>query len=153
MALPTWAYDTILRMKRSGESAYVTVARVDDLDGPSRTRESIEATHLRSPNQHKEFMPGLMDGGEVTFLVQFDPRDATHDADTGLEKAYYDRENADWQILTPIPGTPLNTRWGYQFKGHLTQMGQQYPKNGLMTQQITIKLSGAALLDEYVTTP
>jgi hypothetical protein len=134
-------------MKMDGDSIFTTIARVVDLDGPTRNRESIEATHLRSPDQHKEFMPGLMDGGEVNFSVQFDPRDASHDAATGLEAAYYEIKNATWRILPPIPGT--TGRWGYEFLGHLTKMGQKYPVNGLVTQDVSIKLSGPATLDDY----
>ena len=149
IAEPTWAYDTAMQIKRFGDSVFTTIARVEDLDGPSRSRDSIEATHLRSPKQHKEFMAGLMDGGEVNFTIQFDPRDPSHDASTGIEAAYYDRKNATFRILPPIPGTSTGYRWGYEFQGHITKMGQKYPMGDLVRQDVSIKLSGPADLDEY----
>lgn len=147
MADPTWAWDTVLQMKRDGESEFLNIARVEDIDGPPRSRDSIEATHLRSTNKYREWMPGLKDGGEVTFTLQYDPTDSSHDETTGLEAAFSDDENATWRVLTPITGT--TGRYGWEFEGHITKMGIKLPKDKLITQDVSIRVSGPVTLDDY----
>jgi len=52
---------------------YVPVAEVVAITPPGMSRESIEATHLKSPDQFKEHIAGLMDAGEASFSFNYLP--------------------------------------------------------------------------------
>jgi hypothetical protein len=54
-------------------SAYVEVAEVTSITWPGYARDAVEATHLNSDDQFREYVPGLMDAGEVTIEMNFIP--------------------------------------------------------------------------------
>lgn len=54
-------------------TAYVDVAECTSITWPGYTRDAVEATHLNSDDQFREYIPGLMDAGEVTLELNFVP--------------------------------------------------------------------------------
>ena len=54
-------------------SSYVDVAEVTTISWPSYARDAVEVTHLNSDDQFREYVPGLMDGGEVTLEMNYIP--------------------------------------------------------------------------------
>lgn len=59
-------------IKGSG-STYVYVAEVTNLTPPGFSRDTVEATHLESPDDFKEYIAGLADGGEATITINYAP--------------------------------------------------------------------------------
>src|SRR3990167_5945795 len=47
------------------------VSEVTDIDCDGPKVEMIDFSHLLSPDAHKEFKPGLIDGGAVSFEVNY----------------------------------------------------------------------------------
>ena len=58
-----------------GTGSFQKVAEVTNLTPPGRTRDTVDATHLESPDGYKEYIPGLKDAGEATLTINFDPAD------------------------------------------------------------------------------
>lgn len=56
-----------------GGSTYTAVAEVTNITWPGYTRDAVDATNMASPNEFREFIPGLMDAGEVTIEMNFIP--------------------------------------------------------------------------------
>ena len=56
-----------------GGSTYTAVAEVTSITWPGYSRDAIDVTHMTSPSQFREFIPGLMDAGEVTIELNFIP--------------------------------------------------------------------------------
>lgn len=54
-------------------SSYVEVAEISSITWPGYARDAVEATHLNSDDQFREYVPGLMDAGEVTIEMNFIP--------------------------------------------------------------------------------
>ncbi|MDK1103953.1 MAG: phage tail tube protein [Actinomycetota bacterium] len=54
-----------------------TIAEVVSITGPGVSRDTIEKTHLTSDGMAREFIPGLIDGGDVTVELNFLPDDTT----------------------------------------------------------------------------
>lgn len=54
-------------------SSYVEVAEVTSITWPGYARDAVEATHLNSDDQFREYIPGLMDAGEVSIELNFVP--------------------------------------------------------------------------------
>ena len=72
-----------------GAGTWAAAANVLSIGGIDRTVDSVEVTHLTSPNQFREYIPGLKDGATVEFEVDFDPTHATHSASgNGLQALF-----------------------------------------------------------------
>jgi hypothetical protein len=56
-----------------GGSTYTAVAEVTNITWPGYTRDAVDATNMASPNEFREFIPGLMDAGEVTIEMNYIP--------------------------------------------------------------------------------
>lgn len=69
------------------EANLAELAEVVDVTFPSDEVDEVEATHLQSPGRRKEFIPGLIDGGEVTITNNYDPGSATDLLLTGAKDA------------------------------------------------------------------
>src|SRR5512137_907291 len=97
------AYGTLLQMGDGHGTAetFATIAEVGDIDGPSMSVDTIDMTNHSSAGARKEFIPSLIDSGEISFPVNFIPDDATHDATTGLQKIMNDRDVWNWQMVFP----------------------------------------------------
>jgi hypothetical protein len=59
------------------EGTLTQLAEVVTATFPSDETDEVEATHLLSPGRRKEFISGLIDGGEVTVTMNYDPGSAT----------------------------------------------------------------------------
>jgi hypothetical protein len=63
-------------------STFTTIAQVITISGPNRAVASVEVTTLDSTE--RTFRPGLLDNGELSFTIQYDPDATTHTALTAL---------------------------------------------------------------------
>ena len=58
----------------SPTEAFATVAEVTAISGPGISRDTIDATHMESPDRFREFVGGLRDGGEVTVTLNLNAK-------------------------------------------------------------------------------
>lgn len=56
--------------------AFKKVADVTNLTPPGMTRDTVDATHLESPDGYKEFIAGLKEAGEATLTINYDPTES-----------------------------------------------------------------------------
>ena len=63
-------------IKAIGASDYTKVAEVTAITPPGQTRDTIDATHLESPDGVKEFIGGLIEGGEASITINFEAEQA-----------------------------------------------------------------------------
>jgi predicted secreted protein len=59
------------------EANLVELAEVVECGFPSDEVDEVEATHLKSPGRRKEYIAGLIDGGEFTATMNYVPGSAT----------------------------------------------------------------------------
>lgn len=57
-----------------------TIGEVDDIQGPSWTRDVIELKTVDATVKFKRFLKGVSDGGEFTFTLNFDDDATGHQA-------------------------------------------------------------------------
>jgi xanthine/CO dehydrogenase XdhC/CoxF family maturation factor len=94
------------------EANLTLLAEVVDTTFPQDETDEVEATHLNSPGRRKEFLAGLIDGGEVTINLNYVPGAATDLLLTAAKEAGTTRKvrfvipddsgtgAADWNIVT-----------------------------------------------------
>lgn len=88
---------------------FTSIAEVTSIGGPALGLGSVEATHLTSPNKWKEYIPGMLEGGEVTLELNFLPGNATQsDTSGGLLNDMRTRAINNYQIA--FPDSP-STQW------------------------------------------
>jgi len=118
---------------------FTPIANITNISGPSRSRETIDVTTHDSPDGYMEFIGGLKDGGEISLELNYDPTETTHDLDADFESDV----PLDYRIVL-LPGTPDEHTW--DFKGIITEIGDEFPYDDKMARSITIKVSGKPVL-------
>jgi predicted secreted protein len=123
-------------------SAMELVGELTSLSEPSRSKDTVDATHMGSPDRYREFIAGLKDGGEVPLegnRVQGD------DGQTALEDAFeYD---GSVYVVLEIPTVPA-VRW--TLKGILTSREGETPLDDKMTFSASLKVTGKPSLAPVV---
>ena len=105
---------------------------------PNGEVETVEATHLKSPNRRREFISGMIEDGELEVVLNYVPGSTTDvlilgALTSGMDKSYkavIPRLTANWNIT----GTCIVT--GYD-RGSVEA-------DGKMEATMTVRLTGAS---------
>lgn len=135
MATPRAAIGTLLQ-KGNGASpeVFTTVATVGNITGPGLKGDTIDVTNHDNTTMYKEFIVGLKEGGDVKFVLYFDPTETTH---TGLITTFENRTVSNWKLELPV--SPAQ---GWSFAGVVTAFDNKFDVNGAIMADVTIKVSG-----------
>ena len=146
------AFGTILAYGNSETPTeeFTKVAQVKDIKGPSMSRDTIDVTNHQSPGGYGEFLASFADGGEVTFTVEYDPGDVTHDQTTGLLKMMGETTRRNWRLIFPVVTNTPGTYRGLQFLAIMTGFSPSAEVKGSLTADITMKVAGAVTQGTYV---
>ena len=129
---------TLLQRESSlGSASFTTIANCKSWSGPSTENAEIDVTSLTSTG--KEFIPGLIDYGDLTLELLFDPNNATH------QQLFTDAEASPptvtgWRIQFVTP--TINFYWS-AFVKSFSISGEV---DGAITGSLTLRLSGARVV-------
>lgn len=131
----TSGYGTLLK-KGDGATAevFTTVAEVKSISGPNLSMDTIDATHMESPNAFREFIPSLKSAGDVTLEMNYLPANANQ---AGFITDFQNRTLRNWKIVFPDAAT---TTWA--FSGYITAFAPSAAVDGMLTASATITVSG-----------
>jgi hypothetical protein len=110
-------------------ASFTNVAEVTNVSPPQYARDAIEATHHGSPNGYREYIPGMMDAGDVTLEINYIPSAA----DTIIAALQAGRG----QFRITLPNAISVT-----FSGIVTAYSPEAPLDGKMSATVTIKVDG-----------
>lgn len=116
------------------------VAKLLNISPPEMSREDIDVTNHDSPDEFREFIPGLKDGGEVPVEGHLIPTDSTQ---TSLLAAIDINEPEPWTIEFPtIPKLYV------RFTGYVKsfKVGDA-PIDGSLTFTATIRVTGKPVIE------
>lgn len=131
-------------------STSVEIGNITSFNPPSPSADEIESTNLTS--SAKEFVQGLIDYGEGSFEVNFDPSSAAHQAVlTGLAAGttrefligFSDATTAVPSVTDSSFGSPPTTRSWVKFTGFIKGFVMQGGTNDLVKATLTIRNSGS----------
>lgn len=111
---------------------YTAFAEVTEISLPELARDSIDLTHLSSPDGYREFKPGLADAGEAGIVYNLIPGLAD---DAVIRAHLATRAVETWRVVFPN-GAKL------EFRGFATAHGGAVPMDDKMTGSATFKVSG-----------
>lgn len=136
------SFGTLLQVgDGSTPESFATVAEVRDITPIGVNSDTEEVTHMSSPGGYKEYLPTLLDAGEVSFEVNWDPVAATHGYATGLLKDAEDQVLRNFQLLLPDPAT---TTWA--FSAYVTAVKPKTTVGGVLRSDITLRPTGQPTL-------
>ncbi len=71
-------YGLTFRIKASAEATdYTALAEVYSVTPPESTIDTVEVTHMQSPNRKREYIPALSDNGTASAEMNYVPGSAT----------------------------------------------------------------------------
>jgi len=119
--------------------AYTVLGEVTNIEPASDSIDQEDVTHMASPNRRREFIAGLIDGGEATVEFNFVPGSAT---DILLRAHMAAGTVANHRITFPAaPSTPT-VRHRLVVPCFITAYNRSAPLATKMVATITLKRSG-----------
>ncbi len=129
----TGAYGTLLQRSTDGV-AYTTVSEITNLSGPGRSAETLDFTHMESPEGYREIKPSFKSGGEVTLEVNYTPAVASQYV---LSQDFESQLIRYWKVAWPDDANSYT-----KFQGYVTAIAPAAPVDGKLTENVTIMVSG-----------
>lgn len=116
-----------------------TITEVIDISGPEQKAEKDDVTNQSSPNFYKEWIPTLLDGGDVSFNCNYVPGDS---AQGGLLTAMQARTLEAFTLTPPSPYASSVI----SFDAYVTDWDIKTPHNKKATLQIKLAVTGPVTL-------
>ncbi|MER8262737.1 phage tail tube protein [Streptomyces griseus] len=120
----------------AGPEVFTAIANVTDITPPALERETIDVTTHGSPDQWREHIGGLKDGGEVSIDINYDPR--LHDT---LVADLDDSNPRSYKVVWP------GTLGDWSFKAILKGFEPEAPHDDKLAASLTFKVSGKPVLN------
>lgn len=117
--------------------AFVTIAEVTSISGPTQSSETIEVTSFDSAA--KEFIPALRDSGEVTFEFNFVGEDTSQAA---LRTDFANGKVSNYKIDCDDATATLIVSSKYAFAASVTSLSTNFATNDKISGSCTLKISG-----------
>jgi predicted secreted protein len=114
--------------KRNG----VAIGEINSIDGPTKSRETIEVTRLEDVDGYRQYIAGLREPGTVTLNMNF-------------TRENYDLLNADFEsdtIQSYAIELPDDDETVFTFNGFVTELPISIPIGDKITCDVTIQISG-----------
>ena len=74
-SVATSGFGTLIKIAHVlSPTVFDTIAEVTGITGPGEKMDTIECTHMESPSAYKEYLPSLLDAGEVSFDFSWFPK-------------------------------------------------------------------------------
>ena len=120
-----------------GSHTWAAIAEINNIGGPSMTRDTIDATSLDSTDGYREFIAGFRDGGTVALSMNFIR------ANYALFKADFESDSlGNYEVI--LPDDDVTT---LEFQGLVTELPLTIPPDDKITMDISIKISGKVTLN------
>lgn len=127
-------------------SQFYDLGEVFNITPPSATADQIDVTHMQSPSRRREFISGLIDGGEASFEMNYIPGSMADDRLNAILDADPDERRRTWRII--YPNSIVHT-----FDAELTGYEPSVPTDDKMTATVTLKVTGVVTRESLLDSP
>ena len=162
-----WVPQTDANINTANEQAidWVKIGQTRDFTGPNFDINDVDVTNNDSPNHFKEYIPGLIEPGDLSFSIIFNPSDATHVAQAAtdteaLMAMLLAREVRHFRLQLPIgtsgryesvadplPDWDTANDTFYSFDGYIKGLGNEAQMEDAVMMDVTLKVTGNVRLD------
>jgi predicted secreted protein len=138
--MPSNAFAGVGTLFKRGDGAsnetFATIAEVNSITGPNKTRDTIDVTSLDSTGAYREFIASFRDSGEVTLNMNF-----TMAGYSDMNDDFESASLVNYQIILPDTGATT-----FDFAGLVTAINNSVPTDDKVSMDVTIKISGQVTL-------
>jgi hypothetical protein len=120
--------------------AFNTILDVLELTAPGISLDTEELTNHSQTDFYRKFGGTLLDAGELSAMVLYDPANATH---VQLVTDIQARTQRNFRM--EFPGATTNARWS--FSGFITEFTPETPTDEHLKASISIKLTGSVTIE------
>ena len=120
----------------AGTLVYTELGEVKSANKPNAQVDQVEVTHMGSPDQVKEFISGLSDGGEITIGMNWVPGATT---DTFIEE-WREGGNERRSVKITTPNSKV-----YTFPAFILGYSASIPVGEVMEAELNLKVAGAVV--------
>lgn len=132
-------YGTILRVATpEAPAVFLELGEITAVTPPPMSRDTVDATHMQSPEKWREFIAGLKDGGEISMDLNFIPASET---DVRLREAQTEDKPSPVEIEFPNGSV-------WSFKAFCTGYEPDVPLDDKMTATCTWKVTGKPTFED-----
>lgn len=116
-----------------GTEVFTEIAEVKSISGPNTSSQVIDVTHMGSSDNTREFLPTLIDPGDISMSLNFRPDNDTH---IDLRVNQKERTRTNWQLVFTDPSATV-----YSFAGYVTGFQITAEIESALQAQCTVKLT------------
>jgi len=118
---------------------FTNMVELKTVEPPDEQADDIEVTHFGSPNRTKEYIRGLIDAGEATFGINYQPVAHTEQAALVALKNSGEKRNIRIVLAGGIETI--------DFPGYVKGFKRNLGPNDAITADITLKVAGGVNSD------
>jgi len=119
---------------------FTAIGNIISIGGPELARDGLDISTMDSTSKYREFLPAMLDAGEITIEVNYDgTASGTGDFLAGKLAA-----TNHLVIIRFGDHTQPTNESNWKCQGAITALGHALPFDDKVTQSVTIKLSGVA---------
>lgn len=136
------SFGTFLKLGDGGATeVFATIAEVKDIKGPKLSLETEDVTSHDSTDGWVEHIGTLLDGGDVSFELNWLPANATQSFTAGLLKDMVGRTKRNFQLVVPAAASLTWT-----FAALVTEFQPELKVKGAQVASIKLQISGKPTL-------
>jgi hypothetical protein len=124
---------TTVAYESATPGTYTPIGETFEFEPPTLSMDTIDSTDFSHTDGYRRFIGGLIDGGEITFTLNFDPAGTVYGA---LETILETRAVKNWKFA--YAGSTVNTI----VSALITSLGRVVPMDDKMSMPVTLKVSG-----------
>jgi predicted secreted protein len=114
---------------------FTNISEVISIEPPDAQADDIEVTHFESPGGYKEYIRGMLDAGEVSFSVNWDPTNRATHAQIRTDKASGLVHN--YRLVFPGAIETIT------FPAYVKGLKRNDEPGAAITADVTLKVTGA----------
>jgi predicted secreted protein len=128
------ARGTMLQRGSGSPTTYTTIAEVLKIQRSGSKADLADVTNMDSPSSFREFLPTLLDSGEVSFECNFIPSSSSQ---ATVLSDFTNQTLSPWKI--ELPG---GTEGNWTFNAYVTSDDIDIPIDKQVTKSVKLKISG-----------
>ena len=142
---PIVGYRTVIQRGDGGTpiETFTNIGFITDISGPEVMLETVDSTHIKSPNRVSTILPAVSTIGDLKLTFEFDPKDSEHN---GLINDSLDKIRRNFRLIFPDGyqaqenDSALNTIWS--FSGYVTQFRTSIKPDDVVIGTLSIAVDG-----------
>jgi predicted secreted protein len=127
--------------------AATAIGNVLSISGPSITVDSLDISTMGSTGKEREFIPGMIDNGEITAELNYD---GSSGGDANVLNAQVTATAAQALVIQFGDHTTPTSASKFESSAFITALGAEIPFDGKVTQSVTFKLTGQKTYTDLV---